>query len=383
MNSPELPGADAAHLPFVSLEARRATLSLLKSVGAFESSPNGAWNFVNPQLCDMLGLPASSLLGREWIKRIHPDDVQRAVAEYRQARDSGRSWHHQLRFRRYDDSYMHVLIEANPLPQDPDTPGVSYLGVVSDVSALQRAQEYAEQSLLTVHELLNAVDEGVTIHRDGWIVAANDFAAQLFGYTRASDVIGKHRSQFVAPEDLPALEEASRANLPAQTVATFIRPDGTRFRLSMRAKTVMYAGAPARAAVLMRLDDPLLLQLSQVRLEAQIRALQEQLTLPYNQIAIHDGALKVVAANQAYADFVGRPLAQVIGIDLRELVPPELNEEIWRGHIENLRAGRRRPTFEARYCRPDGTIVRGLVHTVDFRDPVTNEVSAMSFVVPV
>ena len=74
--------------------------------------------------------------------------------------------------------------------------------------------------------------------------------------------------------------------------------------------------------------------------------------------------------------------SDVIGIDLRELVPVEINAEIWRGHIENLRAGRRRATFEATYRRPDGTQVRGLVHTVDYRDPITDEASAMSFIVP-
>ena len=382
MNAPELPGAEAAYLPFVSVEARRATLALLDSVGAFESGPTGAWNFVNPHLCNMLGLPASSLLGREWIKVIHPDDVQRTVAEYKQARDGGRSWHHQFRMRRFDGAFIHVQVNASPLPRDPNQRGVSYLGVVGDVSAVQRAQELAAEHEVTLHELLAAVDEGVIIHRDGWVIAANDVAAQLFGYSRAADVIGIHRSKIVAPEDLPALEAASRDNLPAQTVATFTRPDGSRIRLSMRAKTVMYAGAPARAAVLMRLDDPLLTQLTQVRLEAQIRALREQLTLPYNQVVLRNDHIIVVSANQAYADFVGRPLSDVIGIDLRELVPVEINAEIWHGHIENLRAGRRRATFEATYRRPDGTHVRGLVHTVDYRDPVTDEASAMSFIVP-
>ena len=382
MNVPELPGAEVAELPFISVEARRVTLSLLDSVGAFESGPVGAWNFVNTHLCELLGVPASSLLGREWIKLIHPDDVQRTVSEYKQARDARRSWRHRFRMRRHDGSIVHVQVDASPLPKDSGTRGISYLGVVIDVSAQQRAQEHVEEARVTLWELLQVIEEGVIIHRDGWIVAANDYLAQMLGYPDWSALIGVHGSQIVAPEDHPVLEAIARSDAPAHTVATFIRPDGGRVRMSLRGRPVWYAGAPARAVILMPLDTPMLTQLTKARVEAQFDALRRQLTLPYNQLRLRDDRLIVSDANQAYADFVGRPLAEVIGIDLRELVPVDINEEIWRNHTDNLRAGRRRPTFLATYRRPDGSLVQGLVHTVDYRDPVTDEPSSMSFVVP-
>lgn len=381
MNAPELPGAESARLPFVSVDARRATLSLLNAVGAFESDPKGNWNFVNPYLCDLLGVPSSSLLDREWIKMIHPDDVQRAVAEYKQARDGGRSWHHELRFRRYDGSVVPVLIDANPLPQDPDARGVSYLGIVSDVTRERRAQEIVEETRNAFVTMLEAVDEGIVIHRDGWIVLANDFAANLLGFDEATELLGMNGYARIAPDDVQRAQRIVRAGEQSDTILTFIRRDGSPVRISVRGKAVQYAGSPARATVMVPLDSPLLLNLTKERLQAQVDALLNRLTLPHSRIEFRDGKPVIVAANQAYADLMGRPMTEIIGIEVEVLSPREINQEAWDGFEERLRTGSRMPNFPITYRRPDGTLVPCTVYSVDYRDPVTGEPAAMSFIV--
>ena len=382
MNTPELPDAPAARLPFVSLEARRATLSLLEAVGAFESGPKGEWNFVNHRLCEMLQVPASSLLGREWIKMIHPDDVQRAVAEYKQARDSGRTWHHELRFRRYDGSELPVLVEANPLPRDPDAAGVSYLGVISDMSAQKRAESVAEEARVALRTMVDAIDEGVIVHRNGWIILANDFAARLLGYAGWSDLIGKSGSEFVVPEDYAPLVEATESGVAAENIATFRRKDGSLVRLSVRGKPVMFAGAPARASILLPLDSPQLAQLTSARLQAQVDALEMRLALPHSRVALRDGVPTLIAANQAYADMVGRPLAEIPGLPMDVVAPRELNTKQWESYEEMVASGNRRVVFDITYRLPDGSTRPGRVYAVDYRDPVTNDPYSMSFVVP-
>lgn len=382
MNTPELPDADVAQVPYVPVESRRATLALLNAVGAFESGPKGEWNFVNEHLCAMLGVPASALLGRQWIKLIHPDDVQRAVAEYKQARDTDRSWHHELRFQRHDGSSLPVLIEANPLPDDPRRKGVSYLGIVSDRSKQQQAEAAAEEANEALQTMIAAIDEGVIIHRNGWIVLANDFAARLLGYEHWTDLIGKHGRDLIAPEDAERLTVVAQSGVPAETMATLLRRDGTPIRVSLRGKPISYAGAPARASVLLPLDSPLLQQLMRQRLQAQVDALQQRLALPHSRVELVDGRPTLIAANQAYADLIGRPLSEIPGVLMADVAPPELNVQQWDSYEEMLRTGTRPPTFDVTYRRPDGSLVHARVYAVDYPDPVTGKFSSMSFVVP-
>ena len=383
MNAPELPGAETAHLPFVSIEARRATLALLGSVGAFESGPTGEWNFVNPQLCTMLDVPASSLLGREWIKMIHPDDVQRAVAEYKQARDGGRSWHHELRFRRFDGTLLPVLIDASPLPQDPDARGVSYLGVVTDVSREMRAQEIVEESRNALQTMLDVATEGIWVHRNRRIVAANQAAATIVGFDSWEELIGRDALEFVVEEDRARFAAAASGDEPTSTVGTLLRRDGTTMRVSVRATPAIYAGAPARLSSVVAMDSPHIQRMSLERLELQMRAIERSLGLPFNRIEARGDRFVIVGANPAYAEMVGRTVDDLIGRDLHELLAPADNPVAFAMMRDFTASAARRPeTLPATYLRPDGTTVTGQVYSVDFTDPLTGTVTWLSFVVP-
>lgn len=383
MNAPELEGAESAQLPFVSVEARRATLSLLDAVGAFESGPKGEWNFVNLRLCEMLGVPASSLLGREWLKMIHPDDVQRAIAEYKQARDGERSWHHELRFRRFDGTDVYVLIDASPMPHDPRQRGVSYLGVVSDVTREHRAHDIVEESLTSLQTMLDIATEGIWVHRNRRVIAVNNAAAHILGYDSSEDIIGMDALDFVAPEDRDRFAAAAASAAPAETIGTLIRRDGSRVRVSVRASAAMYAGAPARFSSVVAIDSPHVLAMSVEQMRTQLRVLEEVLTLPYSRVQMVNGRVEIVGVNQAYADFVGRTRAELIGMELTDLFAPDAEASVY-SEIDRFRTlGEQSPSeLTVPYLRPDGTTVLGRVFAVNFHDPLTGESSSAAFVVP-
>lgn len=382
MNAPELPNAESARLPFVSVEARRATLSLLEVVGAFESDAKGNWNFVNSHLCELLGVPASSLLGREWIKMIHPDDVQRAVAEYKQARDSGRSWHQELRLVRFDGSNVPVRIDANPLPQDPDAKGVSYVGVVTDMTTQMRSLAIAEEAGEAVQAMMDVATEGIWIHRNRRIIAANQASAVLVGYESWQDVIGMDVLDFVSDEDRASFAIAATSSEFTTTVGRLVRRDGTEFLASVRGRPTMYAGAPARIGAMLAMDSQPVAELTARRLAAQLDAMDKRLTLPHSRVELHDGVPVLISANQAYADLVGRPLSEIPGLPMEVVAPRELNIAQWESYEEMLATGSRPPSFEITYLRPDGSTRKGMVYAVDYQDPVTTETYSMSFVVP-
>lgn len=124
----------------VSEQSRRATLALLP-LGAFECGADGSWDFVSPTLSDLLGgVPTSSLLGREWLRRVHPDDLDAVRAEYEQARAFGRPWRQEFRMVAADGTTVHVGVDANPLPSDAPAGGVRLVGLVHDRSRVAGAE---------------------------------------------------------------------------------------------------------------------------------------------------------------------------------------------------------------------------------------------------
>lgn len=383
MNIPENADAEYALVESVDVKARRATLSLLESVGAFESEPNGNWNFVSPHLCDMLGVPGSSLLGREWIKMIHPDDLQRTVAEYKQARDGGRSWHHRFRFRRFDGSDIFVQVDANALPSDPEQRGICYLGVVTDVSDLQRVTDIVEESRTALQTLLDVTTEGIWIHRNSRVLAVNQAAATTLGFQSWRDLIGIDAMQLIADEDKPKIRAAGRSTEEALNVATFIKRDGSQIRMSVRGAPTTYAGAPARVVSTVPIDSPHVSLMAAESLQLQIKAIEQSLALPFNRVTMRDGKFYVIGANPAYAAMVGRPLDEVIGSTLDQLLSPVNNIEADVVMQDFVDHGATRPQIlHVTYRRPDGTDVPGRVYSVDFVDPVSQTVTWISFIVP-
>lgn len=383
MNIPENADAEFARVESVDVYSRRATLSLLQSVGSFESEPNGNWNFVSPQLCEMLGVPGSSLLGREWIKMIHPEDVQRTVAEYKQARDGGRSWHHRFRFRRFDGSDVFIQVDANPLPTDPEQRGICYLGVVTDMSDMLRVTEILRESRDALQALLDVASEGIWIHRNSRILLANDAAATMLGYASGRDLVGLDDFVLAGPDDLAVLQKTASSDKEEFTVATLVKRDGSHIRLSMRGAPTIYGGAPARVVSAVPVDSPHIQMLTSESMQQQIRAIEQALALPFNRVSVRDGKFYVVGANPAYAEMVGRPLEEVIGSSLDDLLSPVNNAEADVVMNDFLDHGASRPqVLHATYRRPDGTDVTGRVYSVDFVDPATKAVTWISFIVP-
>lgn len=242
----------------VSEQARRATLSMLP-LGAFETAPDGAWDFVTPGLVELFGdIPTSSLLGREWLSLVHRDDFQRVVAEYRQAREYNRPWVQAFRMLRPDGIVIHVGVDANPLPQEPGQRGRRYVGLVKDRTIVVRALEQAREFDELRQELQELVREGIIINRVDITVAANSAAARILKFDSADELIGMSGSQRVHPDDLEEMMRYARSDSQSRATVRFKCKDGSYRMLLVHGRSIMYAGAPARLVSFLPVDDPLI-----------------------------------------------------------------------------------------------------------------------------
>lgn len=373
------------HLPLhVPADQRRATLALLP-LGAFETAPDGSWEFVTPRLLAMLGdLPLSSMKGREWLKRIHPDDLQRVIAEYRQARNFGRPWEQQFRLLNSDGYPVPIGVDAIPLPGVGER-GTRYIGLVRDRTNYVRAYEHGAETRRLFEQLLDASSEGVLINRVDVTVAANRAAAQILGWETGEELIGNRGIDRIHPDDIERLMEAAHSQEDRVTTAKFLRKNGTWVDVAVRGRPITYEGAPARLVTFIPLSDPMVASAIAARSALQLHTLESLVHSPYHRIAI-DGpdAGRILSTNAEFASLLGRTVAEVVGMHFIEFTHPD-DIAVSQNAFQDFTAheGTSSTHLRKRLIAKDGSTVLVDLDSAAYRDPLTGRLEGMTFTTPV
>ena len=75
---------------------------------------DGTCDYVNARWLEFTGRPLGAELGSGWTDRIHPDDRQGCLEEFRKSLAQRAPLRHEYRMRRYDDQYRWLLDVAVP-----------------------------------------------------------------------------------------------------------------------------------------------------------------------------------------------------------------------------------------------------------------------------
>jgi PAS domain S-box-containing protein len=90
--------------------------------------PDGSNTYVNKRFVEYSGLSAEQTAGSGWQALIHPDDLERHTAKWREAVATGKPHENEVRSRRSDGQYRWHLDRGVPLP-DEDGKIVKWYGV--------------------------------------------------------------------------------------------------------------------------------------------------------------------------------------------------------------------------------------------------------------
>ncbi len=256
--------------------------------------------------------------------------------------------------------------------------------VVESAIAQRAAQVDRQRALVQLIPGLDAANFGVIrTAPDGMISAFNEGAERLLGCPPAQVVNRLSLAAFFDPAELAAraAERVGEAGRPASADVevllagprqgraeagewTWLRPDGGRASVRVTI-TALRDGAGALTGFLCIATD----LTGQKQIEEQLTQSQKLLqsvtsNLPA-MVAYWKADLHCAFSNRAYMDWFGRTPAQMAGIDLRDLLGPELfqlNEPFVRGVL----AGQPQ-RFERRLTKPDGVVHRTWAqYTPDF-----------------
>jgi PAS domain S-box-containing protein len=183
----------------------------------------------------------------EWRKRIHPDDLEPALAAGRAYIDGETDTYEiEYRLRHKDGTYRWILARGAAL-RDANGKAYRLAGSNTDITERKLAEQQLREREEQYRSIFEAASDAMFIaDLDGHIVEANPAACQMYGYSR-QEFIGLPTTATFHPDYSHLIEDSlqviqSGGQASNQLVA--LHKDGTTFPVEARGTAFTYMGKP-------------------------------------------------------------------------------------------------------------------------------------------
>lgn len=280
----------------------------------YVTTHEGAFVEVNDAMLQLFGYDRHELTRISatdlYVDRGRRAEFQALIAEQGSVRDFP------VRLRHKSGTVLQCLLTSTARLA-PDGAIVGYQGVVRDVTEQRRAETALKASEERYRALVEVSPDAIVVHSDGVIVFANEAAAELVGAESAEVLLGLPVLEFVAAEDrdhaVRRIRQLLETHAPAAPAdETFLRMDGSRVPVEVRARTVQFEGAEAVLVVVRNMSRRHAAERALRESERRFRAVFDQ-SLQLLGIVSPDGVLEDVNATalamigERREDVVGRP----------------------------------------------------------------------------
>jgi PAS domain S-box-containing protein len=144
-----------------TLRASREEFEVLATkapVGILRADATGRCTFVNEQWCHMTGYASDEMLGYDWSRCVHPDDLVATMSRWEASVREQQPYSNQLRLVRKDGGIRFVTARALPLHGEDGTV-TGFIGTVIDTTDLARAQESLEHKQKLLRNLIDIQEQ--------------------------------------------------------------------------------------------------------------------------------------------------------------------------------------------------------------------------------
>lgn len=126
-------------------ENRFQALAVNAPVGIYIADEHANCLFANPKMRELAGVVDDSLIGKNWSKQVHPDDLEKIIARWN-AFAAGKE-RFQLNFRFIPKGKEEVWVSTNAIPLERVSEGpVRYIGTATDITEIIRFEQKLEKS---------------------------------------------------------------------------------------------------------------------------------------------------------------------------------------------------------------------------------------------
>ncbi|MBI3880079.1 MAG: PAS domain S-box protein [Verrucomicrobia bacterium] len=207
-------------------ESRLRAMNDASPLGVFVTDTQGLCLYTNRAYHELSGLTFEQSLGKGWERMIHPDDHQRAIAEW-YAAVATQPFHHDSIHRYVHASGRIVLVRVRCAPMLDGELTLGYVGTVEDITEQQTREKALRLQAAALEKMSDAL---LVSDPEGRITDCNPAAERMFGYARA-ELIGQTPALFHRPAEQATLTAAIRAGVRThghwRGEINFVRKDGT------------------------------------------------------------------------------------------------------------------------------------------------------------
>jgi len=310
--------------------------------------PDGFHDYYNRRWYEYTGVPEGSTDGEGWNDMFHPEDRERAWAEWRRSLATGEPYQIEYRLKHRSGEYRWVLGRARPV-RDPDGTVLRWYGTCTDIDALKRTEEALRESQAMLAAFMDNSPDALFIKdAEGRYLAANAGFLRSAGRP-AEEVIGHKDRDLFSRETAAAFAEEDRevreSGRARQYEETF---DYGGRRVTFLTRKFPFPGGRV-GGIGTNITDRKEAEEALRESESRFRAMADSAPAPV-WVTNADG---IEFANQAYLELTGQPVEAVLGAGWTTLVHPDDLAGILARRAEAW-ITKTAYSFEARFRRHDG-----------------------------
>ena len=295
----------------------------------------GRITYVNDAAATMLEHSPEDLIGKSYLRFVHPEDRDRVSRAYQeQAEKEIPSTSITFRIVTPSGAVRWVNFVAHPIAKG------RMAGLALDITERKRAEEALQESEALYRSLVETAPDAITLtDLEGTIQLCNRQTAAMHGFACAKGVVGESAFALIAPQDRErAMANAARV-LDGEAVKlveyAMLKQDGTRFLAELSASLIRDAQGNPKAFIGVSRDIT-----ERKRIEQELRRLIAAVQTTTDSIVICDREGKIVYANPAsYRLHRLDGEDELIGANVFEWFVPEEQEKALAAMQEVLDAG--------------------------------------------
>ncbi|MEP6518009.1 PAS domain S-box protein [Microcoleus vaginatus] len=287
--------------------------------------------------------------GRGGSNAIHPDDRSSIATAWLTAVANRSFYESEFRMRRYDGEYRYMSCRGVPILKGDGSIG-EWVGAITDITDRKQAEEALREQQAVLRDrnvLLSSILEStpdiiVVKDREGRYVALNSFVANsFFNGKPIEEIVGKDDTELMPPEAAVPIMAKDREIMAAGTTETYEEEifNGETSNYFLTTKAPWRDGQGnilGIIAIARNIND-------RKQAEAQMRdrnaLLNSILESTPDFIVVKDREGRHVALNSNLANFIGKPIEEIIGKDDLELLPPDSARAIMAKDRQLMAAG--------------------------------------------
>ncbi len=271
----------------------------------------GRYVSVNRAYAEMLGYQPDEMIGMEWQRTVHPNDLEIAIAAYQQMLQQGKVEFEVRGIRKDGSTFYKQVVMVNAYSQEQVVVGHHCFS--KDISERKRVEETLARELLRSKTLFDTSVDGIVVLDEQWnVIEANASFARMLGYS-LEEVTCLNVTDWEAAWTQEAIRQKIAELQPCDRIFETIhrRKDGSTFPVEISSGTMMWDGQVVKVCICRDISD---------RKQAQIE--------------LQQAAEAAEAANRAKSVFLANmshelrtPLNAILGFSQLLSRDPALNQE--------------------------------------------------------